>query len=75
MSINITLISRSNTVCFTSDTMLLKLLARVLPKDHENDKKVVLKVRHRYEHPAVLHGDKDQKHHGAHGQSKYVNMH
>jgi hypothetical protein len=55
--------------------MLLKLLARVLPKDHENDKKVVLKVRHRYEHPAVLHGDKDQKHHGAHGQSKYVNMH
>jgi len=75
VSINITLISRSNTVCFACDTMLLKLLARVLPHDHENDKKVVFKVRHRYEHPLVLHGDKDKKHHEAHGQSKYVTMH
>jgi hypothetical protein len=55
--------------------MLLNLLARVLPQDHENGKKIVFKARHRYERPSVLHGDKDKKHHGAHGQSKYVNMH
>ncbi len=55
--------------------MLLKLLARALPQDHENDKKVFFKARHRYERPSVLHADKDKKHHGAHGLSKYVNTH
>jgi hypothetical protein len=73
MSINVTLLSRPNTVCFTSDTMLHNLLARVLPQEH--DRKVVVRARHRYEHPSVLHGDKHKKHHGTHGLSKYVNMH
>ncbi len=53
--------------------MLHNLLARVLPQEH--DRKVVVRARHRYEHPSVHHCDKHRKHHGTHGLSKYVNTH
>jgi hypothetical protein len=53
--------------------MLLNLLARVFPQ--ENDRQVVVRPRHQYEHSAVLHGDRHRRHHGTYGISKYVNVH
>lgn len=52
--------------------MLLNLVARVLPEEHENVKKFIRKARHRYERPSIIHANNEKRHHRAHGQSMLI---
>jgi len=73
VSINQTFISRSNSVVFR-EKILNKLLVLATSQDHQNDKKLVRKARHRYERPSELRADMNIKHHRAHDQSTLINI-
>ncbi len=71
VSINSTFISRSNALVLR-EKMLVKLFTPL--QDHQNDKKVVRRCRHRYERPSIFHGNMNIQHHRAHRDRTLINI-